>query len=235
MGFDANNPFSLPASGDLSASQYCGVTLNASGQLALPAAGGSVIGVLYTKPNAITRPGTVYGPGSGIRKVRYGAAVTLAAPALKVNAAGQFIPASAADISAGSCVAIAVMAGGSGEVGAAIIFGTAQQVPAGSFDDIVLGTTAPSNLTPITFVQVTGTKTGVLANGVTPGQTKRFIQSVAASTPVGTITGAFAQNSGTAAATLSLGTTVGTIADFVWTGSVWRLTSALGGTGSTLV
>ena len=36
------------------------------------------------------------------------------------------------------------------------------------------------------------------------------------------------------AATLALGTAVASIADFVWDGAAWRLTSALGGTGSSL-
>lgn len=236
MGFDSNNPFSLPASADLSASQYCGVQIDSNGNLALPSAGGPIIGVLYTKPNLLGRAGEVYGPGSGIRKVKYGSTVTLAAPALKVNASGQFVAASAADIAAGACVAIAVQAGSTGDVGSAIIFGTAQAVAAGAagFDDIVLSTTAPSNLTAITFVQTTGTQSKALANGVFVGQTKRFVQSVAASTPVGTITGAFQQLSGSAATTLALGTAVATIADFIWNGTAWRLTSAVTGTASSL-
>ena len=101
-------------------------------------------------------------------------------------------------------------------------------------DDVVLGTTAPSGLTPITFVQTTGTKTGALPNGSTIGQTKRIVQSVATGTPIGKITGTFKQLSGAAANTLALGTAVAMIADFVWDGSAWRLASTLGGTGRSL-
>ena len=102
------------------------------------------------------------------------------------------------------------------------------------FDDIVLGTTAPSNLTPQTFVQTTGTKTGVLAAGTYTGQTKRISQSIATGTPIGTITGTFKTLGGAAATTLGLGTTVGNIVDLLWDGAAWRATSALGGTGSSL-
>ncbi|HZT29506.1 MAG TPA: capsid cement protein [Bryobacteraceae bacterium] len=41
-----------PASADLSASQFCFVVVNSSGQLALPSAGGEADGILQDKPNA---------------------------------------------------------------------------------------------------------------------------------------------------------------------------------------
>jgi hypothetical protein len=41
----------VPASADLSASQFCFMAVNASGQLALPAAGGDADGILQDKPN----------------------------------------------------------------------------------------------------------------------------------------------------------------------------------------
>jgi hypothetical protein len=56
---DINAPFSLEASTDLSASQYCGVTIDANGQLALPTAGSKIVGVLQTKPAAQGRAGTL--------------------------------------------------------------------------------------------------------------------------------------------------------------------------------
>ena len=42
-----------PASADLSASQFCFMTVNASGQLALPSAGGDADGILQDKPNGV--------------------------------------------------------------------------------------------------------------------------------------------------------------------------------------
>lgn len=234
MGFDVNNPFSLPASGDLSASQFCAVVIDANGRLALPSAGGAIAGILYTKPAAIDRAGEVYGPGSGIRKAKYGGTIT-AGDILKVASTGKFLTASAGDIAAGAAVALAVVSGVDGDIGAVLVFSGAGAVASASgFDDIVLGTTAPSKFTEITYAQVTGTKTGALPNGVSIGQLKRFIQSVAATSPIGTITGTFLTAAGAAATTLALGTAVGWIADFVWTGAGWRLTSAIGGTGASL-
>lgn len=234
MAFETKNPFSLPASGDLSASQYCAVTIDTNGRMILPTAGGSAVGILYTRPNAIDKAGEVHGPGSGVRRVKLGGTVTFADP-LKVDSSGRFVKASNADIAAGSALAIAILGGAINDVGSAIFFGNASAVgQAAGFDDIVLGTTAPSNLTTVTYVQTTGTKTGALGNGVTIGQTKRIIQSVAASTPVGTVTGTFLTLAGAAATTLALGTAVATIADFIWTGTAWRATSAITGTGSSL-
>jgi|SRR5882672_416582 len=233
MAFDCSNPFSLPAGVDLSSSQYCAVTTDSSGNLALPSAGGMALGILYTAP-IITKAGEVYGPGSGIRKAKYGGTVTLPA-ALKLDSSGRFVTASATDIATGSAVAIAIDAGAINEIHSVIFFGGASPVALGvGFDDIVLGTTAPSALTQVTFAQVTGTKTGVLASGAFTGQLKRIVQSVAASTPVGTITGAFKTLAGAAATTLTLGTAVATIADFVWDGAAWRATSAITGTSSSL-
>jgi hypothetical protein len=233
MGFDVNNPFSLPASADLSASQFCGVKLDTNGRLALPTAGTAIIGVLYTKPAAIDRAGQVYGAGSGIRKLKFGGTVAAGDP-LKVDASGRFLTATANDVLAGSCVAIAVVAGSINDIGTGILSGSAATIPSQTFDDIVLSTTAPSNLTETTFVQTSGTQSKALANGVWTGQKKRIIQSVAAATPVGTITGTFLTLAGAAATTLALGTTVAAIADFVWTGAGWRLTSLIGGAGSSL-
>jgi hypothetical protein len=43
---------SVPASADLSASQFCFMAVNASGQLALASAGGDADGILQDKPNS---------------------------------------------------------------------------------------------------------------------------------------------------------------------------------------
>jgi len=234
MAFDCMNPFSLPASTDLSASQYCAVTIDSNGNLALPSAGGQVIGILYTQPNALGKAGEVWGGGSGVRKAKYGGSVT-AGQALKVDASGRFVTALAADVALGSAMAVAVDSGAVNEIHSVIFFGGDSVVASvGGVDDIVLGTTAPSGITEVTYVQTTGTKTGVLPNGLFVGQKKRIIQSVASTSPVGTITGAFQTLAGVAATTLALGTAVATIADFVWVVGAWRATSAITGTGSSL-
>lgn len=229
---DQRSPITLPTA-LTEASIGCGVTVDANGNAVLPSAGGSIIGILY----GLTGTGT----GAVIRTVADGAllaqlggTVTLPA-ALKVNASGQFVTASAGDITAGAAVAIALDSGASGDSRAVMLLGGVAGLTAtGGVDDIVLGTTAPSANTAVTYAQTTGTKTGALGAGPTAGFTKDIVQSVAASTPVGTITGAFKDQTGTAKTTLALGTAVGFIGRFVWDGAAWRQVSALGGTGSGL-
>lgn len=233
MANDQNPPLSFPASADLSASQFCAVILNGSGKLALPSAGGGILGVLYTKPNADGRAGTVETLRGKKLRAKLGGSVTVGDP-LKVDTSGRFLTATGAEVAAGNAVAIAAETGTINQVRAIVLFGNPNTIPQNQVDDIVLSATAPSNLTSVTYVQTTGTQSKALAAGVFVGQRKRFIQSVAAATPVGTITGAFKTLAGAAATTLALGTAVAYIGDFVWDGAAWRLCSALGGTGSSL-
>lgn len=50
---------SIPAGADLSASQFCFVTISATGKIALPAAGANAIGILQDKPDAADKTGQV--------------------------------------------------------------------------------------------------------------------------------------------------------------------------------
>ena len=108
------------------------------------------------------------------------------------------------------------------------------------YSDTVL-TTSPGPTLPVAVgdvttydVETTATVAAVLPNGTSAGQQIEIYQSIAASTPVGTITGAFANNLNVAKTTLALGTAVGLIFKGVWTGSAWRQRDALGGTGASL-
>ncbi len=69
---------SIPASADLSASQFCFVTVNSGAQLAVAGAGVSASGVLQDKPNAAGQVGAV--GIAGITKLKIGAAVTAGDP-----------------------------------------------------------------------------------------------------------------------------------------------------------
>lgn len=78
-------PISLPAStnfnttfASLASRQFTFQKLDTNGQLAAPASGGSVVGVLQDKPVAQGQPGQICGPGS-ITKVVAGAAVAAGA------------------------------------------------------------------------------------------------------------------------------------------------------------
>jgi len=233
MSTEQRNPITLPATADLSASLFCGVTINTSGQLVLPAAGAPIIGVLYAAGIGGLFQCEVMTIGWGKIKVKYGGTVTALDP-LKVASTGKFVTASASDVAAGFQVAVAIKSGSLNDIGEAVLSGGSGAAAVTGVDDIVLGTTAPSAATAVTFAQTTGTKTGVLPNGLFVGQAKRIVQSVAAASPIGTITGAFQTIAGVAATTLALGTAVAVIADFVWVVGAWRLTSAVTGTGSSL-
>ena len=81
----------LPASADLSASQFCFVVVNASGQLALPAAGGDAEGILQDKPNGAGVVGEV--GILGVSKLVVGAAGVTGGDLLASDASGKAVTA----------------------------------------------------------------------------------------------------------------------------------------------
>jgi len=88
---------SIPASADLSASQFCFVALDANGRIALPTAGADCVGVLQDKPDALDRAGQVGMLNmSGRLKVVAGATLV---PGTKVqaDASGHAIAAATGD------------------------------------------------------------------------------------------------------------------------------------------
>lgn len=88
---------SFPANADLSASQFCFVTLNSSGNLVLPAAGGDCIGVLQDKPDAAGHYGQVgMLESSGKLKV-VSAAIMNAGVKVQADASGHAIAALTGD------------------------------------------------------------------------------------------------------------------------------------------
>lgn len=106
---------------------------------------------------------------------------------------------------------------------------------AGLYEDVVLAASPGPTLSAVAavhFVETTGTVAGVLPDGSYVGQQTTIVQSVAATSPVGTITGHFETLAGVAEGTLNLGTAVGAIVTLVWTGAKYRQASALGGTAS---
>lgn len=79
------------ASADLSASQFCFVVVNSSGQLALPAAGGDADGVLQDKPNAAGQAGEV--AILGVSKVVVGTGGVTAGDLVATDNAGKAVTA----------------------------------------------------------------------------------------------------------------------------------------------
>lgn len=66
--------YTVPANADLSAGQFCFVTVNSSGRIALAAAAANADGILQDKPNAQGVNGIV--ANGGISKVVASAAIT---------------------------------------------------------------------------------------------------------------------------------------------------------------
>lgn len=111
MSNDNDNPFSLQASTDLSASQYCAVVVDGNGQLALPSAGAKIVGVLQTKAAAAGRAATIRTFGM-VTKAKLSATVN-AGDSLKVDTAGAFLPVAG---STELAMAIALEDGASGDL-----------------------------------------------------------------------------------------------------------------------
>lgn len=86
--------YSLPASADLSASQYCGVVVNSSGELAVVGVSGTAIGILQDKPDAQGHAGS-YAWG-GVSKVRCGGHL-VAGNRFVFNASGEAVAAGSGD------------------------------------------------------------------------------------------------------------------------------------------
>jgi hypothetical protein len=81
----------VPASADLSASQFCFVVVNANGQLALPSAGGDAEGILQDKPNAAGQAAEV--GILGVSKVVVGTGGVTAGDLLATDANGKAVTA----------------------------------------------------------------------------------------------------------------------------------------------
>jgi hypothetical protein len=78
---------------------------------------------------------------------------------------------------------------------------------------------------PVHDLSVTGTQAYTLAAGTTAGQRKRITCTVAASTPVGTLTITSPEDTaGLVCATTWIFNTVGQSIDLFWTGTKWRCT-----------
>lgn len=234
MSNDQAPPLSFPAGSDLSASQFCAVKLNASGQLALPDAGGAILGILYTKPTAQGRAGTVETLCGKKLRAKYGGSVT-AGDVLKVTAAGKFVTASAGDIAAGSACAIAAKDGANNDTGSVVLFATAAAVatitgsesPSGAAGNYDLDEDTNDSLLTLG----TANRTGALPDGNYVGQRKRILVIAAsggftyALTPTTMLAGQ---------PTVFTFTAIGQMVELTWTATGWRVTDVkTAGAGTT--
>ena len=90
-------PVSIPANADLSASQYCLVTMNSSGKVAVVGAGLSADGVLQNKPAAANRAASVATTPGQITKIKAGASFS-AGDHLTPDSSGRAITATSGDV-----------------------------------------------------------------------------------------------------------------------------------------
>jgi hypothetical protein len=110
----SHHTLSLVAAADLSAKQFCGVTVNSSGQAAVADTDDQIVGILQNKPGSGQAATVAYG---GVSKAICGGSITAGAR-VTTNASGQIVAASTAG---DSVVGIALQTGASGDVIAVLI------------------------------------------------------------------------------------------------------------------
>lgn len=98
MAYETNvKPVSMIANADLSASQYCFVTLNSSAKVALTGAGLSADGILQDKPAAADRAASVEPAVGRISKMKSGAAFSKG-DSLSPDSTGRGVTATSGDV-----------------------------------------------------------------------------------------------------------------------------------------
>lgn len=207
----------LEADVDLSASQYCGVYLNSDREVILPTgAGGPIFGVLQNKPAAAGRASVVR--TYGISKMKLGGTVASDDP-VRVDSAGRAVVANAADIAAGAAIGVCVEGGAINNIGSVRLgpLGAGTTLQSG-IETVTSG--ALSLYTDVSFVSVTGTQAYTLADGLYLGQKKRVECTVAATTPLGTLT---INDAATGEPTSWVFGHVQQAIDLVWTSTGWKL------------
>lgn len=112
---EALKSVSFPANADLSASQYCFVVLNSSGNVAVAGAGVEATGVLQNKPDAAGRAATV--AINGRTKMKFSASIAVGLPVAS-DASGQAAAAASGEMSLGI---VTENPGGSGLIGSILI------------------------------------------------------------------------------------------------------------------
>lgn len=168
----------IPASADLSSYQYRFMT-NTSGQAALPSSGGAVIGVQVNDPDAANKPTTIQ--YSGVALVLAAGSIS-AGGKVQSDENGKAVAQSGTGIPAGWCMKTT----SSGEYCPVLLANQAGVATVTSEETVTTG--ALSLIPVITYLSVTGTKSYTLAAGTYVGQRKVIECTVAASTPLGTLT-----------------------------------------------
>jgi len=168
----------IPAGSNLSSYQYRFMT-NTSGQAALPSSGGAVIGVLTNDPDAADKPATIQ--YSGIALVLAAGSIT-AGGKVQSDENGKAVAQSGTGIPAGWAMKTTAA-----DEYCPVLLANQAGVAAVTSEETV--TSGALSLNPqFTYLSVTGTQAYTLAAGTYVGQRKIIECTVAASTPVGTLT-----------------------------------------------
>ena len=215
----------LPASGDLSASQFCFVDVASDGEVQICASTGEAsIGVLQNKPTAAAYEATVQVGGVAI--VKFGGAVTPGGQVM-TDTSGRAIAQTGTNKVLGILVGTATTA--SGECHPVLLQGS-DGTPGGGLETV----SAPGAISVSTYethLEVDGTDAFTMGNGSIVGQRKRITCITAANAPLGTVT-----LNGSEAAFASEPTTwtfthAGQSVEWEWTATGWKLV-ALGQVGA---
>lgn len=211
---------SAPADTDLSASQYCGVDMNSTGELILPTAGGAIVGVLQNDPDTAGKAGT-YQHGD-ITKMKLGGTVAVG-DFVKVDSSGRAVTASAGDVALGAAIGKCRTGGAINNIGEVQLMNLGVGFVSGASALEIVTTGAISVAKRTTLLATTGTTAYTLASGLYAGQRKTIQESLAASIPAGTITGVFTDTDGTTARTTAAFNAVADALELEWTGAAWQV------------
>ena len=168
----------VPAGSDLSTKQFYFMNISA-GKLAVASAGGRVVGTLTNKPDAAGKAGSLQFGGAG--KVLAAGTIS-AGGAIASDASGKAVAAAGTDLVAG--IALEDMA--SGGIYSYLCTNTAAIAVATGEETKTSG--ALNVDIPISYLSVTGTVAFTLADGTNVGARKILECTVAATTPIGTLT-----------------------------------------------
>ncbi len=211
---------SAPVGSDLSASQYCGVDYNSSGQLALPSAGGAIVGVLQNNPDTAGKAGS-YQHGA-ITPMKLGGTVAKG-DFVKVDSSGRAVTASAGDVALGAAIGKCRIGGDINNIGEIQLFNLGAGFVAASGALEIKTSGALSVVKRTSLVSITGTVAFTLAAGLYAGQRKTIQCSVAATIPSGVITGTFLDTDGTTARTTATMDAVADQLELEYTGAAWQV------------
>ena len=106
---------SFPVDVDSSSLQYRAMTLNSDGELAVPSAGGSIVGVLQNAPDTAGQPGSI--ATGGRTKIVAGEALD-PGDVLTPGTSGVFVVCATGDLPCGTCCETA---GASGDIVSMIV------------------------------------------------------------------------------------------------------------------